>query len=74
MYTQINQQEIVRRIAVWLHRRGIEVTPNNVLKDLPYAFDAIRHICRVENKLVPKSDHDVVRFVESFKPVKQKIS
>lgn len=70
----MNQQmEICRRIAVWLHRRGIEVTPTEVLEDLPYAFEAVRQICRVEDKLVPKSSHDVLRFVESFQPVRQKV-
>jgi hypothetical protein len=72
MPTQVKQQEVYRRIAVWLHRRGLEVTPTEISVDLPYAFDAIRQILRTENKLVPKSDHDMIRFIESFQVVKQK--
>ena len=62
----LQDRELLRRAAMWLHRRGLEVTMDEVAADLSYTYDAIRHLLRTEGRVVPKSDHDMRRWLASF--------
>ena len=65
-----NTNDIYRRTANVLHQFGIEVTPTEVSHDWDGAFKAIRVMLRNGKKLVPKSDHDMVRWMMGLKAKK----
>lgn len=60
--------ELDRRAAIVLHQHGLEVTPNEVGANRETAYRVIRDIFKVNGKLVPKSDADMVRFLKSLQP------
>lgn len=65
-------KEVIRRAAVVLHQHGIELTPTEIRLAPENAFSLIRSVLKAECKLLPKSDLDVIRWLQGLKEVKVK--